>query len=117
MFRYTTAVALLALPAALLASPVADASPAPVPVETHANTPVFKRCGGCGGWGGYGGYGGWGGYGGGWGGFPFASSFTNALNANTNAANYNDDTLFVNNNDANAVNSNLNTFNNANTVF
>ncbi|KAJ1665412.1 hypothetical protein IW140_003381 [Coemansia sp. RSA 1813] len=62
-------------------------------------------------------YGGFGtGYGYGFG-FPFASSFTNALNTNFNAANFNDDTLYVNNKDANAVNSNLNTFTNANTIF
>ncbi|KAJ1663903.1 hypothetical protein IW140_004244 [Coemansia sp. RSA 1813] len=57
------------------------------------------------------------GYGGGFGfGFPFASSFTNALNTNFNAASFNDDTLYVNNKDANTVNSNLNTFTNANTI-
>ncbi|KAJ2845999.1 hypothetical protein IWW36_004553, partial [Coemansia brasiliensis] len=49
-------------------------------------------------------------------GFPFASSFTNAFNANSNFANYNDDTLFVNNQDATTANSNLNTFNNANVI-
>ncbi|KAJ2403305.1 hypothetical protein GGI23_000010 [Coemansia sp. RSA 2559] len=69
---------------------------------------------------GYGtGYGVGSGYGAGYGyafGFPFASSFTNALNTNFNAANYNDDTLYVNNKDANRVSSNLNTFTNANTV-
>ncbi|KAJ1783070.1 hypothetical protein LPJ59_006669, partial [Coemansia sp. RSA 2399] len=97
MFSYTFAVALLALPAALLAAPTADASSGPAPA---ANVHVVKRCGGCGGYGGYGGIGGYGGYGGigGYGGygygFPFASSFTNSLNANTNAANYNDDTLY-----------------------
>ncbi|KAJ1788700.1 hypothetical protein LPJ59_005493, partial [Coemansia sp. RSA 2399] len=94
MFSYTFAVALLALPAVLFAAPTADAPSGPAPA---ANVHVVKRCGGCGGYGGYGGYGGiggYGGFGGYWYGFPFASSFTNSLNANTNAANYNDDTLY-----------------------
>ncbi|KAJ1830174.1 hypothetical protein LPJ70_006975, partial [Coemansia sp. RSA 2708] len=39
-------------------------------------------------------------------GFPFASSFTNAFNANNNFANFNDDTLFVNNKDATTANNN-----------
>ncbi|KAJ2521645.1 hypothetical protein H4217_001274 [Coemansia sp. RSA 1939] len=49
-------------------------------------------------------------------GFPIASSFTNALNTNFNAAHFNDDTVYLNNKDANTVNSNLNTFTNANVV-
>ncbi|KAJ2709778.1 hypothetical protein H4R19_004076 [Coemansia spiralis] len=64
---------------------------------------------------GYGGvgYGGWG-----WGSgfFPFAASSTNAFNANSNFANYHDDTLYVNNVDATTANSNVNTFNQANVV-
>ncbi|KAJ2500303.1 hypothetical protein GGI11_007885 [Coemansia sp. RSA 2049] len=49
-------------------------------------------------------------------GFPIASSFTNALNTNFNAAHFNDDTVYLNNKEANTVNSNLNTFTNANVV-
>ncbi|KAJ1983612.1 hypothetical protein GGI25_004676 [Coemansia spiralis] len=82
---------------------------------------VVKRCGVCGGLGGYGGYGyglgGYGGYGYGGGfGFPYASSFTNAFDTNTNAANYNDDTLYINNQNANTFNTNTNAYNNANVV-
>ncbi|KAJ1663868.1 hypothetical protein IW140_004546 [Coemansia sp. RSA 1813] len=115
MFSYTSAIAftLLALSAALLAAQIADASAEPVPaaagIAAPANMHVAKRCGGCGGWGGFGG--GFGGFG-----FPFASSFTNALNTNNNAAHFNDDTLFVNNRDGNAVNSNFNAFANNNVV-
>ncbi|KAJ1860240.1 hypothetical protein LPJ78_005897 [Coemansia sp. RSA 989] len=49
-------------------------------------------------------------------GFPLASSFTNAFNANSNFANYNDDTLYVNNQDGTVANSNVNNFNNANVI-
>ncbi|KAJ2086141.1 hypothetical protein IW138_005895 [Coemansia sp. RSA 986] len=119
MFSYTSAIAfaLLALPTALLAAPIADASAEPVPaagIAAPGSMHVAKRCGGCGGWGGIGGCGGFGGWGGF--GFPFASSFTNALNTNNNAAHFNDDTLFVNNRDGNAVNSNLNAFTNNNLI-
>ncbi|KAJ2599373.1 hypothetical protein EV177_007342, partial [Coemansia sp. RSA 1804] len=34
-------------------------------------------------------------------GFPIASSFTNALNTNFNAAHFNDDTVYLNNKEAN----------------
>ncbi|KAJ2383366.1 hypothetical protein H4S02_005334 [Coemansia sp. RSA 2611] len=49
-------------------------------------------------------------------GFPFASSFTNAFNANNNFAHFNDDTLYVNDKDATTANNNVNTFTNANVV-
>ncbi|KAJ2455836.1 hypothetical protein EV183_000451 [Coemansia sp. RSA 2336] len=49
-------------------------------------------------------------------GFPFASSFTNAFNANNNFAHFNDDTLYVNDKDATTANSNVNNFNNANII-
>ncbi|KAJ2462237.1 hypothetical protein GGI02_005508 [Coemansia sp. RSA 2322] len=83
-------------------------------VNAHA-VPV-KRCGGCGSlYGGYGGYGGlYGGYGGF--GFPFASSLTTDFDRNTNRANFNDDTLFVNNVNANTANDNVHAFTNANVV-
>ncbi|KAJ2323443.1 hypothetical protein GGH92_010910, partial [Coemansia sp. RSA 2673] len=47
----------------------------------------------------YGGYGGYGGLYGGYGGFgfPFASSLTTDFDRNTNRANFNDNTLYVNN--------------------
>ncbi|KAJ2587750.1 hypothetical protein EV177_009542, partial [Coemansia sp. RSA 1804] len=83
----------------------AEASAEPAPAANVADTVapehIHKRCGGCGGWGGCGGCGGWGN--GWWGGFgiPFASSFTNAVNANTNAANFNDNTVYLNNKNAN----------------
>ncbi|KAJ1726278.1 hypothetical protein LPJ61_005296 [Coemansia biformis] len=68
---------------------------------------------------GYGGLGysglGYGGFGYGWG-IPLASSVTNAFNANNNFANFNDDTLYVNNKDATVANSNVNTFNSANVI-
>ncbi|KAJ2632119.1 hypothetical protein H4R22_001501 [Coemansia sp. RSA 1290] len=48
--------------------------------------------------------------------FPFASSFTNAFNANSNFAHFNDDTLYVNDKDATFANKNVNNFNNANTI-
>ncbi|KAJ2673447.1 hypothetical protein GGI25_004709 [Coemansia spiralis] len=47
-------------------------------------------------------------------GFLYASLFTNTLNANTNAANHNDDTLYVNNQNANILNTNTNVYTNAN---
>ncbi|KAJ2615416.1 hypothetical protein GGH99_002879 [Coemansia sp. RSA 1285] len=97
------APAFFALPALSnisLAAPVAEASAEPAPAVNFAGTNipghVHKRCGGCGGWG----NGWWGGRGGGFG-IPFASSFTNALNANTNAANFNDNTVYLNNKNAN----------------
>ncbi|PIA12745.1 hypothetical protein COEREDRAFT_12272 [Coemansia reversa NRRL 1564] len=49
-------------------------------------------------------------------GFPYASSFTNTFDANSNFANYNDDTLYVNNKDATAASSNVNSYNNANVI-
>ncbi|KAJ1789770.1 hypothetical protein LPJ59_005280 [Coemansia sp. RSA 2399] len=109
MLAYSASIA-----TAFLAMTVsAFAAPLPAAIPGHAH--LARRCGGCG-FGGVYPYGGYGGYGYGFG-FPFASSFTNGLNTNFNAANYNDDTLYVNNKDGNSVNSNLNTFNNANTVF
>ncbi|KAJ1983963.1 hypothetical protein EDC05_006596 [Coemansia umbellata] len=96
---------------AALAMASAYATPAGV-----NNGHAVKRCGICGGLGGYGyGLGGYGGYGGGFG-FPYASSFTNAFNTNTNAANYNDDTLYANSQNANVFNTNTNAYNNANVV-
>ncbi|PIA17713.1 hypothetical protein COEREDRAFT_7305 [Coemansia reversa NRRL 1564] len=49
-------------------------------------------------------------------GFPYASSFTNAFNADNNYANYNDDTLYINDKDATTANSNVNSYNNANVI-
>ncbi|KAJ2618264.1 hypothetical protein EV177_000114 [Coemansia sp. RSA 1804] len=102
---------------------VASAKPAPAAsvASAVASEHVHKRCGGCGGWGGCGGCGGWGngwwgGRGGGFG-IPFASSFTNALNTNTNAANFNDNTVYLNNKNANKCCNSLNTFTNANNVL
>ncbi|KAJ2082272.1 hypothetical protein H4R24_001718 [Coemansia sp. RSA 988] len=49
-------------------------------------------------------------------GFPFATSYTNAFNANSNFANFNDDTIYANNKDATTANNNVNQFNNANII-
>ncbi|KAJ2823368.1 hypothetical protein GGI24_003696 [Coemansia furcata] len=76
------------------------------PAGTQAALP--KRCGGCGGYGGYGGYGGFG--------FPFVSSFTNDVDANSNFANFNENTLYTNNVNANAASNNIHAFNNANLI-
>ncbi|KAJ2775429.1 hypothetical protein IWQ56_000067 [Coemansia nantahalensis] len=127
MARSTASTALVAAAIAAVAltadvAPVAD-------LHRRGGTGAFAGVGygawgygapGYGGWG-YGtpGYGGWGygapGYGG-WGFFPYAASSTNAFNANSNFAHFNDDTLYVNNKDATAANSNVNTFNQANVV-
>ncbi|KAJ2723812.1 hypothetical protein H4S00_002409 [Coemansia sp. D1744] len=107
MAIYTTLVS-----AAAMLGLVATATANPMP---H----LARRCSSCGGWGsgispGFG----WGsGFGNGWGfGMPFASSATNQFSANNNFANFNDDTLYVNNKDATTANSNVNTFNNANII-
>ncbi|KAJ2653934.1 hypothetical protein GGH99_007481 [Coemansia sp. RSA 1285] len=113
-------LALLALSNHSLAAPVAEASaePAPAATATDAVAPghIYKRCGGCGGWGGCGGCSGWGN--GWWGdfGIPFASSFTNAVNANTNAAHCNDNTVYLNNKNASQCCNRVNAFTNANVV-
>ncbi|KAJ2834875.1 hypothetical protein GGI24_000162 [Coemansia furcata] len=94
------------------------------PAGTQVALP--KRCGGCGGYGGYGGFGGFGGYGGigvlggygGYGGFgfPFVASATNDFDANANRANFNENTLYTNNVNANAASNNIHAFNNANVI-
>ncbi|KAJ1662671.1 hypothetical protein GGF38_003299 [Coemansia sp. RSA 25] len=68
-------------------------------------------CGGCGCCGRYGEYGGYGGYG-----FPFVSSFTNEFDRNSNRANYNENTLYANNVNANAASDNVHAFTNANVI-
>ncbi|KAJ2834130.1 hypothetical protein GGI24_000543 [Coemansia furcata] len=79
------------------------------PAGTQVALP--KRCGGCGGYGGFGGYSGYGGFG-----FPFVSSATNELDANTNCANFNENTLYANNVNANAASNNIHAFNNTNVI-
>ncbi|KAJ2800468.1 hypothetical protein H4R21_003167 [Coemansia helicoidea] len=107
MARSTASTALVA---AAFAAVALTADVAPV-ADLH-------RRGGTGAFAGVG-YGAWGygapGYGG-WGFFPYAASSTNAFNANSNFAHFNDDTLYVNNKDATAANGNVNTFNQANVV-
>ncbi|KAJ1937092.1 hypothetical protein GGF37_005346, partial [Kickxella alabastrina] len=71
---------------------------------------LAKRCGG--GWGGCGGIGCGGGWG--WGGFPFAANTVNAFDRDFYAANFNDNTLFVNNQNANVVSDNVHALNTAN---
>ncbi|KAJ2813809.1 hypothetical protein H4S07_000393 [Coemansia furcata] len=113
-----SAVCLLTV--ALLAT-TGHAHPQPLP-QAHVTGVFAKRCGGCG-YGSYGGYGVLGGYGGlggysGYGGFgfPFVSSVTNDVDANANFANFNENTLYANNVDANAANENIHAFNNANVI-
>ncbi|KAJ1998816.1 hypothetical protein GGI04_004839 [Coemansia thaxteri] len=79
----------------------------------NAHAALLKRCGGCSGlYGGYNGqYGGYGGFG-----FPFASSVTTDFDRNANRAHFNDDTLYVNNVNANVANDNVHAFTNANVV-
>ncbi|KAJ2808278.1 hypothetical protein H4S07_003440, partial [Coemansia furcata] len=72
---------------------------------------LLKRCGGCGGYGGFGGYGGYGGFR-----FPFVSSLTNDVDANSNIDNFNENTLYTNNVNANAASDNIHAFNNANII-
>ncbi|KAJ2450957.1 hypothetical protein GGF42_004366 [Coemansia sp. RSA 2424] len=71
----------------------------------------YGKCGGCGCCGRYGGYGGYGGYG-----FPFISSFTNEFDRNSNRANYNENTLYASNVNANAASDNAHAFTNANVI-
>ncbi|KAJ2460933.1 hypothetical protein GGF42_000521 [Coemansia sp. RSA 2424] len=112
MFART--ISTLALAAAYVAATVLPHQPS----GTHAALP--KRCGGCGGWGGYGGIGGIGGYGvyGGYGGYgyPFVSSFINEFDRNSNRANFNENTLYANNINANAVSDNVHAFTNVNVI-
>ncbi|KAJ2890940.1 hypothetical protein IWW38_003858 [Coemansia aciculifera] len=106
MFAHT--ISTLALAAAYVAATALPYQP------IGAHTALPKRCGGCGGYGGIGGYGLYGGYGGF--GYPFISSFTNDFGRNTNAANFNENTLYANNVNANAINDNVHAFNNANVI-
>ncbi|KAJ2229506.1 hypothetical protein IWW45_006164 [Coemansia sp. RSA 485] len=48
--------------------------------------------------------------------FPFAFNSVNAFNKDFFAANFNDDTLYVNNKNANVVSDNVNAFNNVNVI-
>ncbi|KAJ2454241.1 hypothetical protein GGF42_003648 [Coemansia sp. RSA 2424] len=85
-----------------------------VPADARAALP--KRCSGCGyvGCGGCGGYSGYGGCGGC--GYPFVSSFTNEFDRNSNRANYNENTFYANNVNANAANDNIHAFTNSNVI-
>ncbi|KAJ1876590.1 hypothetical protein LPJ57_004410 [Coemansia sp. RSA 486] len=49
-------------------------------------------------------------------GFPFASNFVNSFDANSFASNFNDDTLFAHNVNANVASDNVNAFNSANVI-
>ncbi|KAJ2819802.1 hypothetical protein FBU31_005406 [Coemansia sp. 'formosensis'] len=86
------------------------------PAGTHVA--LSKRCGGCGAYGGgYGSYGGIGSYSGYGGfGFPLVASATNEFDANSNRANFNENTLYANNVNANAASNNIHAFNNANVI-
>ncbi|KAJ2460756.1 hypothetical protein GGF42_000639 [Coemansia sp. RSA 2424] len=112
MFART--ISTLALAAAYVAATALPHQPS----GTHSALP--KRCGGCGGWGGIGGIGGYGVYGGygGYGGYglPFVSSFTSDFDRNTNRANFNENTLYANNVNANAASDNVHAFTNANVI-
>ncbi|KAJ2873587.1 hypothetical protein H4R27_006569 [Coemansia aciculifera] len=115
MFANTVStVSLLTL--ALLAT-AANAHPQPQPQpqpQAHASGVFVKRWGGYGGYGGYGGIGGYGGYGGY--GFPFVSSFTSDFDRNLNRANFNENTLYTNNINANAASDNVHAFTNSNLI-
>ncbi|KAJ1850736.1 hypothetical protein LPJ73_003308 [Coemansia sp. RSA 2703] len=54
-------------------------------------------------------------YGAGWG-FPFAANYANSFNANQYKANYNDDTVYKHNVNANVASSNVNVANSANII-
>ncbi|KAJ1837354.1 hypothetical protein LPJ73_007427 [Coemansia sp. RSA 2703] len=54
-------------------------------------------------------------YGTGWG-FPFAANYANNFNANQYNANYNDNTVYTHNVNANVANSNVNAANSANVI-
>ncbi|KAJ2506907.1 hypothetical protein IWW47_001357 [Coemansia sp. RSA 2052] len=88
-----------------------------VPADARAALPKrcsgcgYVGCGGCGSCGGYGGYGGCGGCG-----YPFVSSFTNEFDRNSNRANYNENTLYANNVNANAASDNIHAFTNSNVI-
>ncbi|KAJ2423344.1 hypothetical protein GGF41_003176 [Coemansia sp. RSA 2531] len=70
------------------------------PAGTHLVLP--KHCSGCGGYGGYG--------------YPFVSSFTSDFDRNSNHANFNENTLYANNVNANAASDNVHAFTNANVI-
>ncbi|KAJ2810025.1 hypothetical protein FBU31_008080 [Coemansia sp. 'formosensis'] len=122
---FARAISTLTL-AAIYASAVTAAALPHQPATTHlkardslidSRAVLAKRCGSCGyggcgcGFGGYGGYGGYGGFG-----FPFVSSFTNDFDRCSSRANFNDNTLYINNVNANAANDNVHAFNNANVI-
>ncbi|KAJ2692744.1 hypothetical protein H4218_006280, partial [Coemansia sp. IMI 209128] len=75
---------------ALLAT-TTNAHPQPQSQE-HGSNALAKRRHGCGMCGGYG--------------FPFAASLTNDFDRNSNRAQFNENTLFINNVNANAANDN-----------
>ncbi|KAJ1662913.1 hypothetical protein EV178_005460 [Coemansia sp. RSA 1646] len=107
MFSYDSVIAFgLALSITLLVAPIVGASAELAPATDTGvpanNIHVSRCCGGCGGWGGFG--------------LLLASSFTNLLDTNNNTAHYDDGMLYVNNDDGNAVSSNLNIFTTNNIV-
>ncbi|KAJ2036167.1 hypothetical protein GGI03_001094 [Coemansia sp. RSA 2337] len=107
MFANTVSVVSL-LTFALLAI-TTDAHPQPQPQpQVHASGVFVKRYGGYGGYGGYGAYGGYG--------YPFVSSFTSDFDRNSNRANFNENTLYANNVNANAASDNIHAFTNANVI-
>ncbi|KAJ2060339.1 hypothetical protein GGI17_003788 [Coemansia sp. S146] len=97
---YATAVTAAALP-----HQPADSRLEARDVLAGSRAAVTKRWGGCGGCGGYGGYG-----------FPFVSSFTNDFGRCSSCANFNENTLYANNVNANAANDNVHAFTNANII-
>ncbi|KAJ2861874.1 hypothetical protein GGH94_004615 [Coemansia aciculifera] len=139
MIAYTISTFALA---AIYATAVTAAALPHQPADTHleardvlagSRAVLTKRCGGCGGcgswggcgcggygggfgggFGGYGGIGGIGGYGGY--GFPFVSSFTNDFDRCSSCANFNENTLYANNVNANAASDNIHACNNANII-
>ncbi|KAJ2349758.1 hypothetical protein GGH91_000616 [Coemansia sp. RSA 2671] len=85
--------------------------------QPHAHVKRWDGYGMYGGYGGYGGMGGYGGYGGYGGfGFPYAASFTNDFDRNSNYANFLENTFYSNNVNANAASDSVHSFNHANII-
>ncbi|KAJ1998882.1 hypothetical protein H4R26_005287 [Coemansia thaxteri] len=131
MFGYSVpALALVVIYAAVAAGALPHQAAGHVETRSTSSdvqATLLKRCGcgSCGFFGGCSGFGGCGGlyrrqaglygrYGGFF--FPFASSVTTDFDRNANRANFNDNTLYVNNVNANVANDNAHAFTKANVV-
>ncbi|KAJ2238885.1 hypothetical protein GGI13_008204 [Coemansia sp. RSA 455] len=104
---FANAISSVSLLAFALLATTTKAHPQPH-VHAHASGVFVKR------WDGYGAYGGYGTYG--RFGFPNVVSVTNDVNRNSNRANFNENTLYANNVNANAASDNVHAFTNANVI-